>query len=198
MLWELAQFQLSAITTVVITPNGKTLVSASKDGTIKLWNFHTGELISTFTGHSAAVESIAVSPNGQIIASSSSDGIIKLWNLDNGEILHSLSGCSPIAFSPNGKKLLSGGRRGRIKIWQQMQGIDEPRNDLVLSDKWWEVLGVDAHTSPHHVKNVYRRLARQYHPDINNTASAQATMQAINRAYQEFRSSKPIVDKKHG
>jgi DnaJ-class molecular chaperone len=44
--------------------------------------------------------------------------------------------------------------------------------------------GRDAH--PNNVKGAYRRLARQYHPDINRSASAIAKMQAINKAYEEF------------
>jgi DnaJ-class molecular chaperone len=40
--------------------------------------------------------------------------------------------------------------------------------------------------APKAVKLAYRQLARQYHPDVNRSASAIAKMQAINKAYEEF------------
>ncbi|MHC5719941.1 MAG: WD40 repeat domain-containing protein, partial [Nostoc sp.] len=39
-----------AVNSVVFSPDGKTLASASADNTIKLWNRETGKEISTLTG----------------------------------------------------------------------------------------------------------------------------------------------------
>ncbi len=111
---------------------------------------------------------------------------VKLWKIHTGELIQTLSGCSPLAFSPDGQTLVSGGDGGTIKLWRQMLAGDEFILDPVLSQEWWEVLGVDRGEPPNEVKLAYRRLARKYHPDINRTASAIATMQAINKAYQEF------------
>jgi WD40 repeat protein len=187
---------LGAVNTVVISPDGQTLISGSTDTTIKLWNLHTGELLHTLTGHSAAVVSVAINPDKQTLASSSTDGIINIWNLQTGKLVQTLSGCSPIAFSPVraaspqgfGKTLVSGGKGGIIKIWRQMLGSnDELIPESMPSEKWWEVLGIEKAASPKDVKRAYLRLARQYHPDINSSASAKAMMQAINRAYKEYR-----------
>jgi DnaJ-domain-containing protein 1 len=82
--------------------------------------------------------------------------------------------------------LVSGGDGGTIKIWRQILGSDESILDPVLSGEWWEVLSVEIDAHPHEVKQAYRRLARQYHPDVNRSASAIANMQAINKAYEEF------------
>lgn len=178
---------MKAVNTVVISPDGQTVISGSTDTTIKLWNLHTGELLDTLTGHSAAVVSLAINPDKQTLASSSTDGIINLWNLRTGELLQTLSGCSPITFSSNGKTLVSGGKGGTIKIWRQMLGSDQLIPGSMLSEEWWEVLGVDKAASLKDVKGAYLRLARQYHPDINSSASAKAMMQAINGAYKKFR-----------
>ncbi|MBD2295218.1 DnaJ domain-containing protein [Anabaena sphaerica FACHB-251] len=173
---------LAEVNTLVITPDGKTLISGSSDNTIKIWNLQTGELQCTFTQHSTAVLSIAIHLDGKTIASSSKDGIIKLWNLQTGEILETLSGMSPITFSPDGKILVSGGDGRIIKIWQQLENSEY----LTLTGEWWEILGVDKNTHPQDVKLAYRQLARLYHPDINTTATAKAAMQAVNQAYQHF------------
>jgi hypothetical protein len=47
----------------------------------------------------------------------------------------------------------------------------------------WEVLGIDVDTDQATVKRVYRRLARQYHPDTNPSADATNQMQHLNEAY---------------
>ncbi len=193
-LWDLRNWQqcyiltehLGAVNTLAICFNSQTLISGSTDATIKLWNLQTGELLCTLTGHSAAVLSIAISPDGKTLASASRDGIIKLWNLHTGELLQSLSGRNPVAFSPDGKTLVSGGNGGSIKIWSQMQSFDKFTLDSVLSGEWWEVLGVNQSYHPKDVKLAYLRLVRQYHPDVNSSAIAKVSMQAINQAYKEF------------
>lgn len=68
-----------------------------------------------------------------------------------------------------------------------MEGLDESTLDPVLSGEWWEVLGVNKDAHPNDIKRAYRRLVRQYHPDVNRSISAKATMQSLNGAYQQFR-----------
>ena len=81
---------------------------------------------------------------------------------------------------------MSGGESGCIKIWRQILGGDESILDGLLSGEWWNVLGVRMDAAPKAVKLAYRQLARQYHPDVNRSASAIAKMQAINKAYEQF------------
>ncbi|MEH2075025.1 MAG: hypothetical protein V7K57_11625, partial [Nostoc sp.] len=82
----------SPVFSVVFSPDGKTLASASADKTIKLWNRDTGKEISTLSGHSAEVFSVVFSPDGKTLASASADNTIKLWNLNLDDLL--TQGCS--------------------------------------------------------------------------------------------------------
>ena len=173
----------SWVTSVAISPDGNTLASGSTDGTIKLWNLHSGELLRTIDSQSTKIFSVAMTPDGQILASGSMKEV-KLWNIYTGELIQTLLGCSPVAFTPDGQSLISGGNKGTIKIWRRILGGNE--SDSLSSGEWWEVLGVDSDAHPHEVKLAYRQLARQYHPDINRSASAISMMQAINKAYEEF------------
>ncbi|MFM5942263.1 MAG: WD40 repeat domain-containing protein, partial [Dolichospermum sp.] len=40
-----------SVTAMAITPDGKTLISGSRDRTIKVWDLVTGEVKLTFEGH---------------------------------------------------------------------------------------------------------------------------------------------------
>ena len=50
---------------------------------------------------------------------------------------------------------------------------------------YYEVLGVKRNASEQEIKQEYRRLARQYHPDVNpGDKSSEAKFKEINEAYE--------------
>ncbi len=114
------------ITSIVISPDGQTLVSGSWDNNIKIWNLKNGNLIRTLSGHSNVIDSIVISPDGQTLVSGSADRTIKIWNLKNGNLIRTLSGHSrsvnSVAISPDGQTLVSGSDDKTIKIWNLETG----------------------------------------------------------------------------
>ncbi|MEA3492806.1 MAG: molecular chaperone DnaJ [Candidatus Margulisiibacteriota bacterium] len=49
---------------------------------------------------------------------------------------------------------------------------------------FYEVLGVSKSSSADEIKRAYRKLARQYHPDVNKEAGSSEKFKEINEAYQ--------------
>src|SRR5579862_9288447 len=49
---------------------------------------------------------------------------------------------------------------------------------------YYEVLGVARNASDDDIKKAFRRLARQYHPDVNKGKDAEARFKEINEAYE--------------
>jgi WD40 repeat protein len=55
----------SRVKSVAFSPDGKLVVSGSRDRTGRVWDAATGALLQTLEGHSSRVNSVAFSPNGQ-------------------------------------------------------------------------------------------------------------------------------------
>lgn len=49
---------------------------------------------------------------------------------------------------------------------------------------YYEVLGVSRDASEDEIKRAYRRLAKQYHPDVNKAPDAEEKFKEIQRAYE--------------
>ena len=49
---------------------------------------------------------------------------------------------------------------------------------------YYEVLGVNRQATQEEIKRSFRRLARQYHPDVNKDSEAEAKFKEINEAYE--------------
>ena len=71
----------NCINSVVLSSDGRTVVSGSGDKTLKLWSVSSGECLKTFQGHSNNILIVAFSPDGRTVVSGSSDMTLKLWGI---------------------------------------------------------------------------------------------------------------------
>ena len=119
---------------VAYSPDGKSIVSGSRDETIKIWDAKSGQLLSTLIGHKDSVFSVAYSPDGKSIISGSWDKTIKIWDVKSGKLLSTLigheDGVYSVAYSPNGKSIVSSSRDDTIKIWDVKKDIDQEIKEL--------------------------------------------------------------------
>lgn len=63
------------------TPDGKYVLTGSRDATIRMWNLETSECVKVFTGHYETIVSIDISPNNKYMVSTSTDNSVRLWTL---------------------------------------------------------------------------------------------------------------------
>ena len=107
------------VMSVAFSPDRKTIATASRDNTVKLWN-HKGKHLHTLTGHSKPVISVAFSPDGQTIASASEDNTVKLWNLE-GKEQQTLTGhrgpFNSMALSYDGQTIATASGDNTVKLW---------------------------------------------------------------------------------
>jgi WD40 repeat protein/serine/threonine protein kinase len=97
------------------------LASGSGDGSLKIWNARTGELLHAIQAHGNDVWGVDFSPDGTRLASASMDGTVKLWDVASGDEVLTLRGHAHavlgVAFSPDGDLLASAGADGAVRIW---------------------------------------------------------------------------------
>ncbi|MBF0446669.1 MAG: caspase family protein [Magnetococcales bacterium] len=98
------------------------LLSASTDGTARLWDLKEGMSIRTFRGHKGAILALAVSLDGKTLATAGQDGTVRLWNVDKEgaetQLFNNEGPIHDVAFSPDGQHILAGGKNG-AKIWNR-------------------------------------------------------------------------------
>ncbi|KAI3642048.1 hypothetical protein MP228_011603 [Amoeboaphelidium protococcarum] len=112
----------------VVLDDDHNIVSASKDKTIKIWQRQLEndqwELITTCTGHKAAVNSISVQKG--LMVSASGDRIIKVWDFvkKDGTCLRDLVGHARgiAAIHFDGTYVASGSSDQTIKLWNVHTG----------------------------------------------------------------------------
>ena len=81
-----------SVSSIAITPDGKTLASGNENGDINIYKFHTFKLITTFSGHNKKVIFLCFNPAGKILASTGSSRSIIIWSLDTMKELKTLNG----------------------------------------------------------------------------------------------------------
>jgi WD40 repeat protein len=111
----------STVLSAVFSPDGKTLVTASGDTTVRLWDVRKGLELATLKGHSAPVYSVALSPDGKILATGSGDNTVKLWDLRTHQELATLLGhtsyVTSVVFAPDARTLATGSNDRTVRLW---------------------------------------------------------------------------------
>ncbi|KAG0326945.1 U3 small nucleolar RNA-associated protein 13 [Dissophora globulifera] len=121
-LWRL-KGDTEIVTTFAITPDGRTLVSASRSLLLKTWDLRTGTLIRSLKTHEAPIIVMAIDPTSTLVATGSADSTVKVWDIAGGFCTHNFKGhggvISAVLFHPDQSKwwLCSGADDCTVRVW---------------------------------------------------------------------------------
>ena len=123
---------------VVFSPNGRSLVFTSSDGSIRIWNIrHASSKVLPVTPPVGYFYSVAFSPDGRYVAAGKSDTSLWIWYSRTHRLAakwwpEDTSSVRCMVFTPDGKGLMSGGDDGRVMYWDvsllgRRQGVSTGR-----------------------------------------------------------------------
>jgi WD40 repeat protein len=92
------------VTTVVFSPDGRTLTSGSDDQAVRLWNVtdpgHPTPWGQPLTGHTDTVRSVTFSPDGHTLATASLDKTVRLWGTNVNQAIQRICATTRNTLTP--------------------------------------------------------------------------------------------------
>eukprot|EP00940_MAST-03C_sp_MAST-3C-sp2_P002007 g2007.t1 len=120
---QYAEFRPSG---VVTNTSSASVVTASSDGTAKLWSLRDAEAIATLDGHRARLARAKWHPMGKHVGTTSFDTTLRLWDAETSKELLLQEGHTKetygIAFHPDGGLVASGDLGGVGHVWDLRSG----------------------------------------------------------------------------
>lgn len=110
----------------ITTLDEQTIITASTDGTIKLWNPQTLYCKKTISPKKGPIISISCNKDGTLLAFSTNSRSGGIWNIKKNRLESMLEGkvgqIEPNAFFKNEKQILAPTDKGCVKIWDTHTG----------------------------------------------------------------------------
>jgi len=109
-----------------VTADGRHVVSASRDNTLKVWDLELGQQVATLGSHGDSVKSCVVTPDGRRVVSASGDCSLKVWDLESGQQVATLQGHGSVvtscAVTPDGRRVVSTSDDCTLRMWDLETG----------------------------------------------------------------------------
>ena len=114
------------ITALRVSPDGKALMSASIDKSVKFWNLEKREEINSIEVRNTQVYDAAYSSDGKRIVTASKDGYVVEWDLESMAPVHEIHAHDRIAwavaYAPGGQFAVSASSDEQARVWHMETG----------------------------------------------------------------------------
>ncbi len=107
---------------------GTQIVTASSDGTARVWDAESGAEVAVLTGHEAGLWHAAWNNWGTRIVTASSDGTARVWDAERGTEMAVLRGHESdvlhAAWNDPGTRIVTASRDGTARVWDAESGAE--------------------------------------------------------------------------
>ncbi len=113
------------VPTVVYTPDGKTILTGSRNGRIEMWDARNGQSLGLFATFTDGVRNLLFSGDGRKLVAGGYFGQVGIWDFASRRMIAELSPITPVtypALSVNGKRLALKADDHPIKVWDTDTG----------------------------------------------------------------------------
>ncbi|MCB9874659.1 MAG: protein kinase [Planctomycetaceae bacterium] len=123
----------AAVRSVQFSSDGKLVLSAGHDNTVKVWSVESASPLKTLRGHDSWVRACAFSPDGQWVLSAGYDNHARMWNVEGYEEVRVLRGrvleghldaIMAVSFSRDGHQIATASRDRTAKSWNAETGAE--------------------------------------------------------------------------
>lgn len=115
----------SQVCTLAVTPDGQTIVTASQDNALCIWNVPTGKCRHTLKGHTAPITDIKMVPCRNALLSASHDSTVRLWDLETGACLVTMDQHTgpviSLSLTPDGTLAVTLSTDNRACVWNLIE-----------------------------------------------------------------------------
>ncbi len=138
----------AAVSYLAVTPDGALVISGSLDGTVRLWDASTGELVHTFATEQGEVHGLALTGDGQRLLTGGQRGGLRVWDLKERKLLRTLPAwqdgrIDKLAMTSDGQRAAS--IRAGMVIFHDPQGKGKTR-PAGIRDAWSVAFTADGKT----------------------------------------------------
>ncbi|UGQ10440.1 hypothetical protein LO772_26845 [Yinghuangia sp. ASG 101] len=128
------------VNSLALAADGRLLLTASDDETIRLWDTASWQVTAVLTGHTGYIREVAAC--GMTAVSGGEDGTFRVWDLDDAVCRgvfddHGLS-VDHVAIAPDGRRAASASRANQVLLWD----LSGPKLERALYDTGQTVLDI--------------------------------------------------------
>ena len=130
------------VTAICLDMGHQWLLSASNDGSVRVWDQQQGQLLQTLHHRQLGARAVSSDRDGTIAVSGGADGRLYVWDILRGERVDAFRaergpGLAALAMSGDGHVAISGSREHVVRVWdvasRTVSGVLEGHHDRVTS-----------------------------------------------------------------